>query len=128
METSNKKDSSAQRMEKTLDYLRISANKLASELGYKSHSSIYHVLKGVNDISIDMAHKITAKYPKISFLYLTGGEGDLIVKDSTNQNNIFGKLQDSFSLDDLIQIPQLLKEQNELLGKILKKLDSKEAS
>jgi plasmid maintenance system antidote protein VapI len=61
-----------------LAYLKISANKLASEIGLKANTSIYYVKNGRNNISPDLAKKITNRYPKINYNWLLTGEGEVL--------------------------------------------------
>lgn len=62
----------AKRIKEVCDYLHITSYTLAKNLGYKSPSSIYHVEKGMNQITAGMAEKITKIYPMINFFYLIG--------------------------------------------------------
>ena len=55
--------------------LHITSYTLAKNLNYKSPSSIYHVEKGLNQITTIMANKIIAVYPQFNFNYLIGKGG-----------------------------------------------------
>lgn len=74
MQTS--KDSS-EILSELLTHLKISANKLAKEIGLSANTAIYHIKNGRNGISPDLAKKIIHRYPEISYNWLLTGEGSL---------------------------------------------------
>jgi transcriptional regulator with XRE-family HTH domain len=102
-----------------LEALDITANKLATKMGYASASSIYHILNGDNKISMDMAKKLVEIYPQVNYLYVTLGEEPILLgrSESRGQGNLFYKDRASFD-----EVPQTLLEIKELLKKILEKL------
>jgi len=68
----------AKKIKEVCDYLHITSYTLSKNLGYKSPSSIYHVEKGMNQLTTSMANKIIKTYPQFDFHYLIGEEGDNI--------------------------------------------------
>lgn len=103
-----------------LEELNYSANKFAIKLGYKSSSSIYHILNGENNISTDMAKNIVEVFPKVNFLYVTMGELPILLDNSHSigQNNFFESNKATFD-----QIPQVLKNIEDLLIEIRDKMN-----
>lgn len=69
---------SAEVLTDLLKHLKISANKLAAEIGLKANTAIYHVKNGRNNISSELANKITARFPEINYNWLLTGEGDML--------------------------------------------------
>lgn len=121
MKRDKQKLNDSDRLKKVIEALDISASKLATRLGYRSSASIYHIINGINNLSLGMSKKIVKKYPQVSFLYLTQGKGDPILKNNSNQRNILHSPLNN-NLNDLYLIPKLLEEQNELLREIRDKL------
>lgn len=68
-------------MQNVIYELRTNALQLSKDLGYKSPTSIYHILQGRNGITIDLANRLVGLYPKVNFLYLTKGELPILKKD-----------------------------------------------
>ncbi len=65
----------SERIKEVCEYLHITPYTLAKNIGYKSVSSVYHVEKGENKLTTQMASKIVDAYPQFSFLYLIGEAG-----------------------------------------------------
>ncbi len=80
-------------MKKVLAELRYSALAFANELGYKSHSTIHHILSSKNKISDDLVDKIIKKFPEVHYWFLKKGQLPVILNDKLkrNQANLFGK-------------------------------------
>tara|TARA_R100000687_G_C6397763_1_gene140334 strand:- start:319 stop:804 length:486 start_codon:yes stop_codon:yes gene_type:complete len=60
-----------------LNHLKISANKFAFEIGLNANTAIYHVKNGRNNISPELAKKITKRYPELNYNWLLTGEGEM---------------------------------------------------
>lgn len=99
-----------------LEALDVSANKFAKKLEYKSSATVYHVLKGTNSISTEMANKAVDVYPQLNFLYLTRGEEPIILDRGTSvgQANFFGTQGPTYN-----DIPKTLKNIENLLSEVL---------
>lgn len=69
---------SRERLQKVLDYLKISANKFSKSLDLTRADGVYSILKGVYEISENFALKVVAKYPQISYEWLLYGDGEMI--------------------------------------------------
>lgn len=68
-----------------LDYLRISANRLATVMGYKRTDSLYRILNGnAASITGKMANDITKAYPQISYHWLISGQGDMLLEQAVD--------------------------------------------
>lgn len=61
-----------------LRHLKISGNKLASEIGLNANTAIYHIKNGRNNISADLAKKIENRFPELSYNWLLTGEGEML--------------------------------------------------
>jgi hypothetical protein len=61
-----------------IDYSKMSRRALGIELGYKDGSFLFHVLKGRNGISRNLARKITDLFPEISYNWLLKDEGEML--------------------------------------------------
>ncbi len=93
MEDKKPPQDDATRLHTVLEVLRISGNKLATLLEYKSASSVYHVLEGRNKLSADMIEGIIKIFPEISYSYLKSGTGEVRLireQDRIAQANLFG--------------------------------------
>lgn len=90
METNQMPD--AEIMKSLLKELRYSANQFSKELGYSSHSTIYHILNGRNQISEDLVDNIVKHFPQVSYWFLKKGKLPIILEDKNlivNQSNLF---------------------------------------
>ena len=90
METNEISD--AEIMKTLLKELRYCANKFSKELGYSSHSTIYHILNGRNQISEDLVDNIVKHFPQVSYWFLKKGKLPIILEDKNlivNQSNLF---------------------------------------
>lgn len=87
--------SDSKRLQTVLDTLNITAYKLAKKLGYKTPSSVYHVVEGRNQLSSDMIQGIIKNYPEVSFQFLKDGKGEALFSKSTDQSRIKSQ-QESF--------------------------------
>jgi hypothetical protein len=86
MSDKNKKLSDDVIMEKLLEELRFSALALSQKLGYKSHSSIHHILNKRNKISIDLINRIVKEFPFVNYMFLSKGELPIVVPDKLARN------------------------------------------
>jgi hypothetical protein len=96
-------------LEGLLSYLKISANKLSSEIGLTANTSIYHIKNGRNGISPDLANKIVDRYPEINYIWLLTGEGEMI--EGEMEQSIASEPAPEYGMDFLIKENQFLKQQ-----------------
>ena len=68
----------SERIEKITDYMHVSLNKLAKELGLNNPDRIYHIKRGRNRISGDIAKKIVDLKPEINLSWVLTGEGEML--------------------------------------------------
>lgn len=90
METNQTSD--AEIIKLLLKALRFSANNFSKELGYRSPSTIYHILQGRNQISEDLVDNIVKHFPQVSYWFLKKGKLPIILDDKNltiNQANLF---------------------------------------
>jgi len=82
-------------MDKLLHELRYSALAFSQKLQYKSHSSIYHILNGENNISESLMDKIIKEFPEVNYWFLKKGQMPIILSDKLKQNqvNLFGAIE-----------------------------------
>lgn len=99
-------------LDELLRALKTNKKKLAENLGYASHMSIYYVANGRNHITNDMADRIMLKYPEVNYLFITKGELPVLkskpgTPEPKNDLNIHNK-KESITLQDLESIPKRL--------------------
>lgn len=70
-----------ERINKLLDYLKISANKLSKLLGMRSPQIFYDIKSGKCGISKDLVKKIQEKFCNINAGWLLTGEGSMILPE-----------------------------------------------
>src|SRR5690554_2392862 len=63
----------AQKMENILNALGVTAYAIAKETGY-TYGALYHVRKGINSLSSEMADRMVDAYPILNIRYLKFGE------------------------------------------------------
>lgn len=88
-------------MKQFLDFYGISANALATKLGYSSSSTIYHILRGDNNLSDQMIDKILVHYPNANFWFLKRGQLPIENEDksiSQSQRNLLKLDTDDFAI------------------------------
>jgi len=113
-----------------------SANSFINKLGYKSPTTVYHVLNGVNSVkglSDTMKDRIVRTFPNVSYEYLGSGEGPILLEGNElkNQLNFFNIVSPEQQINPFVQfgmIPEKLdrlielqEETNNLLKSILEK-------
>lgn len=105
-------------LQNVLNELQITAYQLSQKTGYKSPTSIYHIINGINSITLEMAKNICAVYPQVNFLYLTLGKEPVLLnqKQQEYQNLDFEEVP---RFED---IPELLKDIRDLLFEINSKV------
>jgi translation elongation factor EF-4 len=84
-----KKLSDGEKIKALLDFLRLNAKKFSIELGLTNPDVIYHIIRERNCISKALASKIIEKFPNISLVWLTTGEGEML-RNGVNQTNVEG--------------------------------------
>ncbi|MFH6944584.1 hypothetical protein [Flavobacterium sp. FlaQc-50] len=124
-------------MKSLLAELRFSALAFANELGYKSHSTIAHILNDRNNISDDLIDKIIKKFPTVSYWYLKKGKLPIIQENAKlvqSQANLFGtalpKDGIDYSLESFLtlkNIEKAINEQNELTRELIDLMKQKKA-
>lgn len=68
----------SERLQKVLEYKKISAGTLEVEVWGKNGSRLNKILAGQNKMTTFIANKITEYYPDISYMWLLKGEGEMI--------------------------------------------------
>lgn len=83
------------RIELVLKYLKISANRLAKEIGLPNDrpQRLYDIKKKGHGISADLASKITNTYPSISYEWLLTGKGEMLVSPGATDAVNDGQLE-----------------------------------
>lgn len=94
----------AERLTKVMDELGINAYGLSKALDYKEPTTVYHIVKGRQGMSLKFMERLIKKYPHISYLYLKDGTGDLKLdhKGMIAQNNLLGIDSPEQTKEDLI--------------------------
>ena len=90
METNQLSD--AEIMKTLLKELRYSANQFSKDLGYSSHSTIYHIQNGRNQISDDLVDNIIKHFPQVSYWFLKRGKLPVVLDEKmliVHQSNLF---------------------------------------
>ncbi|NDP26287.1 MAG: helix-turn-helix transcriptional regulator [Flavobacterium sp.] len=86
MKTENKIITDSEIIKQLLETLRYSALAFATELGYKSHSTIDHILKGRNNISDDLIERIIKKFPEVHYWFLKRGQAPVLLNEKLKNN------------------------------------------
>ena len=69
----------SEKIQSIIEYSKKSRRALGIELGYADGSFLFHVINGRNGISVNLAKKITDRYPEISYDWLLKNKGEMIV-------------------------------------------------
>ena len=108
-----------------LTALDVSAHSMAVKLGYKSHSSVYHVINGINTLSDGMIDRIIKGYPNVNYEFLKRGQLPVLLSSNETQAqmNIFNiptqDTNDFFKIKRIMNVPEELDEIKEKLDEIL---------
>lgn len=54
---------------------RMTTNAFARHIGLARGENLYQIKRGNNGVSLDLANRITAKFPEVSKLWLLTGDG-----------------------------------------------------
>lgn len=82
--------SDSEKLRLVLEALGETANSFSIKLGYKSHQSVYHVLKGENNFSSGMKERALQKFPNINANFLNKNEFPVLLdaKETQMQMNV----------------------------------------
>lgn len=124
---SNKDLADSEIMRQLLAELRYSALALANELGYKSHSTIHHILCDRNKISDDLIDKIIKRFPEVHYWFLKKGHLPVLLNEKLKQNqqNLFGKSVTVESPDYSLETFATLKNVEKLLMEMVSLMKQK---
>lgn len=70
------------RIEDVIKMSRMTTNAFARHIGLARGENLYQIKRGNNGISLDLANRITAKFPEVSKLWLLTGDGQMISGDA----------------------------------------------
>lgn len=76
-----------QRLENVLCYLKLNPNSLAKAIGLRKPDVFYHIKRGRNGISANVARMITDTFQEISYKYLYEGKGDMIISNKLSRGD-----------------------------------------
>lgn len=112
----------SERLTEVMNELGVNAYGLSKSLGYKEPTTVYHIIKGRQGMSMKFMERIVKKYPQISFLFLKEGTGEVVLgkKEMIAQNNLLGISPIEKAKEDLIL--ESLELLHEKLDKLLKEL------
>jgi hypothetical protein len=121
---SNKTLSDREILKNVIEALHTNPKRLSEDIGYKSHNSIYNITNdtGTGNITPNLVERIITKFPQVRSEYLYTGEGEILQKETQNQQNMFYQHK---SLDRLLEIPDLLEKQNSLLSELVEMFKNK---
>jgi hypothetical protein len=125
--TIEKNFSDAEIMRMLLKELRYSGMAFGKELGYKSASTIHHILNGTNHISDEMVDKIIKVFPQVGFWFLKKGRLPVLLPEKLQQNqaNLFRSETTKDTPDYSLETFTTLKNIEVLLEKLLVVFESK---
>lgn len=113
-------------LKELLNHLKLSAKKFAESIE-KDPNVIYHVLRGRNGVSEQLAETIHRKYNYINYNWLLYGRGSMLLSDSVNALRElpldYSALETSDSVTFLIGE---IKRKNEIIDDLRKKLDERD--
>lgn len=69
----------AGRLEKIMDFYKVSASAFADKIGVQ-RSSVSHVLTGRNKPSLEFVMKVVRSYPEVNLYWLLNGKGEFPAK------------------------------------------------
>ena len=75
-------------LQKLFAYLQMSAKQFSESIGEKRAEKLYHVLRGRNGVSEDLARTIAKKYPEINYTWLLTGEGEMLKQNTTREMSL----------------------------------------
>lgn len=66
------------RIEDVIKMSRMTTNAFARHIGLARGENLYQIKRGNNGVSLDLANRITAKFPEVSKLWLLTGDGQML--------------------------------------------------
>ena len=66
------------RIEAVIKMSRMTTNAFARHIGLARGENLYQIKRGNNGVSVDLANRITAKFPEVSKLWLLTGDGPML--------------------------------------------------
>lgn len=81
-ETQTPKRDCWERIEAVIKMSRMTTNAFARHIGLARGENLYQIKRGNNGVSLDVADRIVARFPKVSKLWLLTGDGQMISGDA----------------------------------------------
>lgn len=111
----------SERLQLVLEELQMSTSALAKYIKLPRADRLYHVQKGRNNISDDLAHKLVAKLPNLSYDWLRFGLGKMWIDQASVINRVL-KVRDHYdwSTQEFISKTKLNQDQEDELNDCIK--------
>lgn len=121
--------SDSERLNKLLNYLKLSIADLAKALNLANKTRLYNISQGRNGISKDLAKIITDKYTEINFNWLVDGTGQMLKNIASEQPGEYMTKKDMVSMsrevfDILSNLSETVKSQQQLIREFFEKTNS----
>lgn len=68
----------AERLKAVIEFVGLSSNQFAQEIGYKRSEAVYKILRGDYPINHKLALNVVTRFPNISLKWLLSEEGDML--------------------------------------------------
>lgn len=78
----------SERINKVIEYTKLSVKAFSESLGLQRADRIYHIQKGRNKISSDLARLITTKYNEINYTWLLKGIGVMLNTSNSTHSEL----------------------------------------
>lgn len=82
VKSKNAKRECWQRIEAVIKMAQMTTNAFARHIGLARGENLYQIKRGNNGVSLDLADRIVAKFPKVNKLWLLTGDGQMIYGDA----------------------------------------------
>ena len=76
------KNENWERLESVIRWANMTINYFGRYIGLSRSENLYQIKRGNNGVSLDLANRITAKFPEVSKLWLLTGDSQMISGDA----------------------------------------------
>ena len=104
-----------ERLEKIIEYSKLSTNAFATSLGMQRSTTIYNILNGRNGMSKPIASLIATKYNMINYEWVISGKGEML-KNKQSDNELSEPAPEYKSLSNQEIISRLVVQNDKLIA------------
>ncbi|MEI6059429.1 MAG: hypothetical protein WCR72_01920 [Bacteroidota bacterium] len=96
----------SERLSAVINYLGLNTSEFARSLGMDNPVSIYHVIRGRNGVSSELANRIISVHPNLNMGWLLFGQGEMLLsgnKPEYSDKSIINLIDQNKKLVEIVE-------------------------